>query len=125
MPGGRPRKTTKDLPEGWDEKVIKEYSEGASDVEVYATILGISEQTFKRLMEREEEFLRVIKRGRALSQSWWLREGRTSLSKKDFSATLWYMNMKNRFGWKDRHDHTSKDKEIKNVMVIGDKEIEF
>ena len=66
-------------------------------------------------MEEEEEFSGTVKRGRQLSASWWEKIGRKNLENKDFSFTGWYMNMKNRFKWKDRHDVTSDEQKIGTI----------
>ena len=113
MTTGRPKKTTKDFPKDWKETVIKEMSEGASQEEIQG-ILDISDKTLVRLMKDDKEFLRTIKRGRRLSKTWWMKKGRNNLENKEFSAVLWYMNMKNRFGWADKKmvDLTSGGKPI-------------
>lgn len=84
------------------------YDEGASDVEVKAYIYdqrgGFSNSLWDRWLEEEEKFSKTIKKGRQLSQAWWERNGRVSLRDKDFNYTGWYMNMKNRFGWRDTQD---------------------
>jgi len=104
---GRP-KAELDLPQGWQDEIISLYSEGASDVEVKALIIGwrgsISNDLWERWMKEEEDFSETIKRGKALSAAWWERAGRINLENKDFSATLFYMNMKNRFGWSDKQE---------------------
>jgi hypothetical protein len=101
--GGRPKKTINDLPKNWKRIVENEFKEGASQKEVMA-LLGIGSQLFYDLLKRDEEFSNTIKRFLELSEAWWLREGRKNLKNKKFSPVLWYMNMKNRFGWADKQE---------------------
>lgn len=100
---GRPKITTKDFFDGWQQMVMGEFKMGASRQEIYA-MLDISDSTFARLMREDEEFSRTIKTGERYSQAWWLNVGRTQLRNKEFSYVGWYMNMKNRFGWKDKSE---------------------
>lgn len=104
---GRPKEGL-DLPDGWQAILIALYSEGASDVEVKSWIYSVrgsfSNDLWDRWMSEEEEFSETIKAGKVASESWWHYKGRTNLSNKDFNYTGWYMNMKNRFGWKDKQE---------------------
>ena len=108
---GRPKKTTKDFIKikrygkslSWQEGILVEMSEGASLVEIEA-LLGISRDTRLRLQKEDLEFSDTIKKGVKLSRAWWMRAGRKNLENKDFSYVGWYMNMKNRFGWKDKNE---------------------
>lgn len=80
--------------------------EGASLVELVVE-LGISRETLNQWMDPDgkyfkPEFSDTVKSGIALSAAWWERKGRKNLENKEFSYVGWYMNMKNRFGWKDR-----------------------
>lgn len=84
-------------------QAIELMREGASITEVAAE-LGIAKSTLYEWRESISEFSDAIKRGEDLSAAWWEREGRTSLRDKDFSYTGWYMNMKNRFGWRDKQE---------------------
>lgn len=100
---GRPKIKLTDLPDGWKNIIIDNKREGASDVEIRCE-LDISYDTWERLIEEEPEFSQTVKRGHELCEAWWVGKGRKSLENKDFSYVGWYMNMKNRFGWRDRRD---------------------
>ena len=115
---GRPLLQLEDLPKGWEDSIISMSKEGASIVEI-AIELDISRTTLAAMTERDEYFLNTIKRCKRYCEGWWLKKGRTELENRDFSSTLWYMNMKNRFGWADKQqtDVTSKGKEL-NITPI-------
>lgn len=125
MKTGAPKKSIDKLPENWQEDILKMYTEGASDVEIKALIhswLGsFSNDLWERWLKEELMFSETIKRGKILSQSWWESQGRKNLSTRDFNSTLWYMNMKNRFGWADTQkvDHTSGGEKISIKLVRG------
>jgi len=114
MPGGRPKDTLDSLGKGWELKILNLYENGASDVEIKAFIWkkrkAFSNSLWNRWMDEEEEFSTTIKMGRELSRCWWENMGRTQLMVDNdapkLNATLWYMNMKNRFGWADRQEST-------------------
>lgn len=112
----RPPEDLTSLPSEWYRDVLALYEEGASDAEVKALIHkwrgSFSNDLWDRWLKDEDEFSETIKAGKLLSEAWWHKNGRTNLTNKEFNYTGWYMQMKNRFGWKDRHDVTSDDKEI-------------
>ena|SRR5690554_4644862 len=128
---GRPKIGLDVLPEGWHMQVLSLYNEGASDVEIKAYIYNeigtFSNNLWERWMEEEAEFWETIKKGRLLSEAWWSGTGRKNLENKDFSYTGWYMNMKNRFGWTDRVDNTTKGEKVNttnyNLKGLSDKEL--
>jgi len=97
MAAGRP---TNYRPE-YCEMVIPLLKEGMS-IEEIGLELDVGYTTIYEWMDRHPEFAQAIKRGREFSKAWWLRNGRTQLENDKFSSTLWYMNMKNRFGWSDK-----------------------
>jgi len=115
---GRPQKDLSELPTGWHDYVLTEMEQGASLQEIKA-YFGISNDLHARWMKDEEEYSETIKRGIELSEAWWMKKGRVNLENKDFSATLWYMNMKNRFAWKDRQDVTTNDKDLPTPILGG------
>jgi len=101
--------------------ILREYSEGASDTEIKAYIWEqrgtFSNGLWDRWLKDEETFSQAIKKGRALSACWWEKNGRTNLYDSDFNYTGWYINMKNRFGWKDKTDVTSNGEKVTGVTV--------
>jgi hypothetical protein len=122
MGAGRPKKPIDILWDGWQNDILDLYQEGGSNVEVKALIyshLGsFSEDLWSRWLAEEPEFSKTIKKGQQLANAWWERSGRKSLHDKDFSYTGWYMNMKNRYGWRDKQEidqhHTG---EVKIVEI--------
>lgn len=116
MKTGRPRIELTDLPKNWKEDILNLSRIGGSLVEI-AVLLDISRDTVYRMIEDEPEFSDTIKKCKTLCEAWWVEKGRTELDNKDFSYTGWYMNMKNRFGWTDRVDNTTKDEKIAPVIV--------
>lgn len=92
------------------DKVMPLMEQGASIAEVAAE-LGVAISTLTLWREQYPDLSAAIKRGIDASQSWWEKHGRIQLENRDFNATLWYMNMKNRFNWRDKteNEHTGKD----------------
>ena len=116
---GRPTKYIDDMPE----RVIALMSQGASLVEVAAD-LGVSRATLSKWQDDDEKpgFVEAIKSGIELSEAWWMREGREALRDRQFNHGLWYMNMKNRFGWSDKQqvEHSGETGFIRIIMPNGD-----
>lgn len=120
MGSGRLKITTDEFPENWKDHVISLGEQGASDVEIRDYLNCICHETFTRLLREDEIFSETIKRARSKCQVWWEKNGRVNLESKEFNSTLWYMNMKNRFGWADKQetktDVTSNGKEITGIV---------
>lgn len=103
-PAGRPSKYR----EWMDDTVVELMSEGASLVEVYAAC-DIDNDTLYDWCNEESprfhpSFSEAIKKGKRLSHAWWERHGREQVDNREFNSTLWYMNMKNRHGWRDKQE---------------------
>ena len=86
--------------------VLDLMKDGGSKTEVCA-LIDISRETLRDWTDKESERFKqelsdTIKRGVELSKAWWIKNGRTNLTNKDFNYTGWYMNMKNRFNWADK-----------------------
>jgi hypothetical protein len=119
--GGHPKTQLAELKSGWRETIIGMMKEGASATEVRAET-GIGRELWERLEEEEPEFREVAQLGRELSEAWWMNQARSNLYNGKFQTVLWYMNMKNRFGWKDKAevDYTSGGKPIMpQIMIFG------
>lgn len=109
---GAPKKTLDILPKSWEKKVLALYYQGGSDIEVMC-MLNISRDLWYRWLKEEPHFSDTIKKGRDLCEAWWKGVGRTNLHDKQFSYVGWYMQMKNRFGWKDKTEVENKNVELK------------
>lgn len=118
---GRPKKTTADLRPDWKELILKEMAEGASIEEIQA-MLDTSNDLWYRLMKEDPIFSDTVNKGRRLCKAWWLGIGRKELwSSKTFIQGLWFMNMKNRFGWADKQktDITTNGKALPAPILGG------
>lgn len=121
---GRPKEAL-NLWKGWANDILNLYVEGASDVEIKALIWKkkgmFSNTLWNRWLEEEEEFSQTIKMGRTFAKSWWEKKGRSGVDSQEINSTMWYMNMKNRYGWRDKQDITSDEKPIQTVVSFGER----
>jgi len=110
MAAGRP---TKYKPEYCD--MLVEHMTGGLSFESFGAVADVSEETLHTWKSKHPEFLESYKKGRSHSMKHWEEMGHDMVLAGQGNATAWIFNMKNRFGWKDRHDITSDDK----PMVAG------
>lgn len=96
------------------------FEHGASKAEL-AKKLGISRQCMNEWEHKHPEFGDAVKRGVENSEAWWINQGRIALRERDFNHVLWYMNMKNRFGWADKQEITGSPIQI--VLSKSDADI--
>lgn len=113
MPAGRPTKYKKE----YCQVLIDQMREGASIEEVAGEIC-VETKTLYNWAEKHPEFLQAKRKGEALSRQWWMKQGRIALRDKEFNSSLWYMNMKNRHGWRDKQDVTSNEQTITGVINV-------
>lgn len=126
---GRPKEDITSLPDNWFDDVLDLYKDGASDVEIKALIYSwkgsFSNDLWDRWIKEEPQFSETIKTGKLLAEAWWSKSGRKNLENKEFSFTGWYMNMKNRYGWKDKTetDVTTNGESINPIMQLTSEEL--
>ncbi len=115
-PVGRPKENPDDsLPKDWDKTILSLYEVGASDVEIKRWIYrqrgSFSNDLWERWNREHQKFSDTIKTGHMLAHAWWLECGRLNVMSVDapgsakINTGLWYINMKNRFGWADKVDN--------------------
>ncbi len=86
-------------------QVTELMKEGASIKEL-SYYLNVNRDTIYQWIEKYADFADTIKKGVDDAEAWWMIHGRTHIGDKEFNSTLWYMNMKNRFGWRDKTETT-------------------
>jgi hypothetical protein len=74
--------------------------------EAFAGVIGVGPVTLYRWAKRYEEFKDAKEKGFAKSRLFWEKLGVAAAAGKvkDFNATAYVFNMKNRFGWRDKVD---------------------
>lgn len=85
----------------WKQKALAAYKDGASDAEVIG-LMQITRSKFDDLCRTDPDFADLVEFGRDLSKAFWYSMGRINLENNRFNTSLWYANMKNRFGWSDK-----------------------
>lgn len=101
----------------WSITMLEEYKKGAADVEVAAS-LNMTTAAFEDNYKKNALFRKVVDLGRQLSQAWWYAQGRTNLTNKAFNTSLWGFNMKNRHGWAEKTETSTKDDEEQNLEAV-------
>lgn len=97
---------------------LVEHMRGGLSFESFAGVIGTCRATLYQWEEAHREFSDAKKHGLELNLLWWERVGRAAMLGqgavkgpdgkpmpiKNFNATLWIFNMKNRHGWRDKQD---------------------
>lgn len=107
-PVGRPRTTTADLPEGW-QQIMKDEAQIGGGPTAYMVKLGIGNHAINTLLEDSEEFRNIYEQCLLLCAYWWENTGKNMASGAQGSAPVWAMNMTNRFNWRSNRSEVVGD----------------
>lgn len=86
------------------------YSEGASDVEV-CKILKIRQRDFEQKYQTNQAFREIVDIGRMMRRAYWMEQGRLNMQNPKFNRNIWLDFMKNEFGWADKSEVVTKERE--------------
>ena len=127
-PPGRPSKYK---PE-YCEALVEHMKTGLS-FESFAGLVAVNQDTLHEWKKKHPEFSEAQKNGSALSLLWWEKLGKAAMvgeavvtpdgrrvSFDNFNTTMWIFAMKNRHGWRDRHDHEHSGKDGKAIETKAD-----
>jgi len=124
-PVGRPRTTVDDLPQDWKQIIMDCGQEGGSAVEMRC-MLGVAQTAWSTLMEDSEEFRITVSSAQDMCEVWWERQGRSMVTGSPGNATVWSLNMRNRFAWFDKQgvDVTTNGQSMRPQTIIATDPIE-
>lgn len=97
-----------ETPTNWADVLIKEYEEGADDIEVMAA-LNMSRADFQENYESSSVFKELVDIGRMKSSAYLRRIARKNMFNKAMNVPLWVFIMKNREGWAEKSESVVQD----------------
>lgn len=116
-PVGRPRTTIEDLAPDWKEIMMAEAQDGGGPT-AYMVKLGIGHSALQTLLTDSEEFRSTFEACILLQQYWWETQGRKMAAGADGNATVWSLNMTNRFNWRSGRNEVVGDKTAPLQMEV-------
>jgi len=122
---GRPTKYNEDLQAQADEYIFK-YSEVGDVIPSMRCMLGVAQTAWSTLMEDSEEFRITVSSAQDMCEVWWERQGRSMVTGSPGNATVWSLNMRNRFAWFDKQgvDVTTNGQSMRPQTIIATDPIE-
>ena len=108
-PVGRPRTKVEDLCADWKDIMMAEAQDGGGPT-AYMVKLGIGHSALQTLLTDSEEFRNTFEACILLQQYWWETQGRKMAAGADGNATVWSLNMTNRFNWRSGRNEVVGDK---------------
>lgn len=104
--GGRPEIFTKQYADTIAADLPQMFIRGESLAQVCKK-LEIGKDSFKKLCELSPKFSAAYAQGVNYAEAWWTEIGQAgSVGKIKINSATWIFNMKNRFRWVDRVEHT-------------------
>ena len=99
---GRP---TKYDPEAMLPRILEMAKDGCSKAEICADI-DITFQTWQNWRDQHPEFLETTTRAEELSLAWWEAQGKKGIWSRDFNASAYSLQVRNRFpkDWSDKQE---------------------
>lgn len=99
-------------------EMLVEHMKGGLSFEAFGAKVDCAEQTLYNWRDAHPEFMESYKKGLAYSLEHWEEMGHDMVLAGQGNSAVWIFNMKNRFKWKDRHDVTSEDKQLKGLVEV-------
>lgn len=96
---GRPRRLSKDFPEGWQDTLIQMGKNGMFDIDA-RVYLNLTNDTYYRLLKEDPEFKRTMELMKQHSEIWWVNVSRNSFRderSKQINSNLYQLVMRNAF----------------------------
>jgi hypothetical protein len=87
--------------------------------ESFAGKIDVCEDTLFEWLKQHEDFSESYKHARAKCRIFWEELGIVGTTEgKNFNATTWVFNMKNRFRWTDRQDVTTGGEKLDSLVIV-------
>jgi hypothetical protein len=124
-------KRTKGRPSSYKAEYCQEliqHMRGGLSFESFAGKIGKNRETLYEWASVHEDFSDAKKEAESLCQVWWenagiagmlgLKQTKDGVPLGSFNAAVWIFNMKNRFNWRDKHEHVGKNGERLSVSAL-------
>ena len=116
MPAGRPTK----YEDRFCEELIQHMALGFS-FESFAGKIEVAEDTLYEWQKVNLDFSEAHRIGKSKMRVFWEELGIVGTTEgKNFNASAWAFNMKNKLRWTDRNDFTSDDQKLEGLVVVKD-----
>lgn len=100
-------------------RYIELSKDGLSEVEIAAEF-EIAVITIQEWAEKFESFYIAKEVGKAMHESWWLRQGKENMSTRAFNASLYKYITMNKLGYSDKIEQKSLNMNIHGVLMVPD-----